>query len=413
MPAGGWPAVVVLPRPRRQPRRHGDDRRSRWGSPASSYVVLTPDARGHGDSGGLIGIDGPKRGRATSRALYAWLARPARHRPTTGSAPGGSRYGGGAVWNSLVAGVPWDDDRGGRDVDEPRAARSRRRGSSSRASSRGFTGRDRRRDGCDPDGRRDPRCRLRRADLEPSCRGSPRARRSQQLDGRHDSRLHDAGPPRLRVRYRPGVAGLGALNGPEAPVDRPPRARAVDLPGGPTPPSCSREAAKWFDTYLRGEPGGLDQAKPGRGRPRALAAAHPFATPAFRSASPRGSRCPGKTAIGLTGKVTAVDRPRSPDLCGDVRRTDREGDGNGDQRLDAARRRAERAHTGGQGDRRRRAVACRTTPGTRTYTIYALEPGDGDPARLEADAHVRLVLARPEPGEPALSRPAVRARRRS
>ena len=69
------------------------------------YVVLTVDARGHGDSGGLIGIDGPNELRDV-QTLYAWLAA----RPDVADARIGAwgiSLGGGAVWTSLVAGVPW------------------------------------------------------------------------------------------------------------------------------------------------------------------------------------------------------------------------------------------------------------------------------------------------------------------
>ena len=103
VPAGGWPAVIVM---------HG-----LGGNRASSlaiaqgmgvserYAVLAFDARGHGDSGGLIGIDGPRE-IADVRAVFAWL----RDRPDVADARIGGygvSYGGGAAWNSLAAGVPW------------------------------------------------------------------------------------------------------------------------------------------------------------------------------------------------------------------------------------------------------------------------------------------------------------------
>ena len=69
------------------------------------YAVLAYDARGHGQSGGLVGIDGPKE-IADVRAVFAWL----RNRPDVadGRIGGfGVSYGGGAAWNSLAAGVPW------------------------------------------------------------------------------------------------------------------------------------------------------------------------------------------------------------------------------------------------------------------------------------------------------------------
>jgi predicted acyl esterase len=70
-----------------------------------NYVVLTFDARGHGQSGGLIGIDGPNE-IADTRMVFSWLAA----RPDVADAKIGAvgiSLGGGAVWNSLAAGVPW------------------------------------------------------------------------------------------------------------------------------------------------------------------------------------------------------------------------------------------------------------------------------------------------------------------
>ncbi len=67
--------------------------------------MLTFDARGHGESGGLVGIDGPREV-ADTRAVPRWLAaRPDVSDTRIGA--WGISYGGGAVFNSLVAGVPW------------------------------------------------------------------------------------------------------------------------------------------------------------------------------------------------------------------------------------------------------------------------------------------------------------------
>ena len=103
-PAGGWPAIVVL---------HGlNQSRSTSGSIAAAagfvgeeYAVLTVDARGHGQSGGLITIDGPNE-IADVRAVFEWLrARPDVSDTRIGA--WGISYGGGAVLLSLAAGVPW------------------------------------------------------------------------------------------------------------------------------------------------------------------------------------------------------------------------------------------------------------------------------------------------------------------
>ena len=103
-PTGGWPAIVFL---------HGlSGNRTQmnalaeaFGFVGQSYVVLSFDARGHGDSGGLVSIDGPREV-ADTRAVHAWLAA----RPDVADARIGAwgiSYGGGAVFNSLVAGVSW------------------------------------------------------------------------------------------------------------------------------------------------------------------------------------------------------------------------------------------------------------------------------------------------------------------
>lgn len=102
-PPGGWPAVVVM-------HGLGGDRStmtpvvSMLGI-ADRYAVLTYDARGHGASGGSVGIDGPGEV-ADARAVFGWL----RDRPDVSDTKigvWGISYGGGAALNSLAAGVPW------------------------------------------------------------------------------------------------------------------------------------------------------------------------------------------------------------------------------------------------------------------------------------------------------------------
>jgi ABC-2 type transport system ATP-binding protein len=103
-PAGGWPAVVFL---------HGlaGNRQQMnalvegYGLTGAGYAILTFDARGHGQSGGLVGIDGPREVRDI-RAIRDWLA--ARGDVSDSSIGAwGISYGGGGIFNSLVAGVPW------------------------------------------------------------------------------------------------------------------------------------------------------------------------------------------------------------------------------------------------------------------------------------------------------------------
>jgi predicted acyl esterase len=100
-PPAGYPAVVAL---------HGLGGRRQdldflASAFAGSFAVLTFDARGHGASGGLVTIDGPRE-LADLRAVRAWLAA----RPEIDDAKIGAwglSLGGGAVLRSLVEGVPW------------------------------------------------------------------------------------------------------------------------------------------------------------------------------------------------------------------------------------------------------------------------------------------------------------------
>ena len=103
-PASGWPAVIYM-------HGLGGNRgdmltlAQTMGIAGERYAVLAYDARGHGGSGGLIGIDGPKE-IADVKAVFGWL----RNRPDVADnriGGWGVSYGGGAAWNSLVADVPW------------------------------------------------------------------------------------------------------------------------------------------------------------------------------------------------------------------------------------------------------------------------------------------------------------------
>jgi fermentation-respiration switch protein FrsA (DUF1100 family) len=72
---------------------------------ASTFEVLTFDARGHGQSGGLTSIDGPREIQ-DAHAVFNWLADQPGVDPQKIGAWGIS-LGGGAVLRSLVDGVPW------------------------------------------------------------------------------------------------------------------------------------------------------------------------------------------------------------------------------------------------------------------------------------------------------------------
>jgi predicted acyl esterase len=102
-PAQGWPAIMAF---------HGLGQTRASLAPAaetvfapSGYAVLTVDARGHGQSGGLNDLDGP-RSIADVRELYQWLAaRPDVSDTAVGAF--GVSLGGGAVWRAAAEGVPF------------------------------------------------------------------------------------------------------------------------------------------------------------------------------------------------------------------------------------------------------------------------------------------------------------------
>jgi alpha-beta hydrolase superfamily lysophospholipase len=102
-PAGGWPAVMLF---------HGLGGKHQDMEPLATtflapagYASLMCDARGHGTSGGLFGLDGPTDV-ADTQFLFNWLtARPEISDTQIGAL--GISLGGGAVWNAAVAGVPF------------------------------------------------------------------------------------------------------------------------------------------------------------------------------------------------------------------------------------------------------------------------------------------------------------------
>jgi predicted acyl esterase len=102
-PTAGWPAIVFL-HGLAQERQGMNAHVATFGVVARGYAVLAFDARGHGQSGGLVG--NWARELADVRAVFDWLA----NRPDVdGNNVGawGLSYGGGAVLGSLVSGVPW------------------------------------------------------------------------------------------------------------------------------------------------------------------------------------------------------------------------------------------------------------------------------------------------------------------
>jgi fermentation-respiration switch protein FrsA (DUF1100 family) len=102
MPAGGWPGVVVL---------HGlAGNRASVDLISSSFAgsglaVLAYDARGHGASGGVVTLAGPREVADLRAVRSAFAARPDVSDAKIGA--WGISYGGGQIWNALAAGVPF------------------------------------------------------------------------------------------------------------------------------------------------------------------------------------------------------------------------------------------------------------------------------------------------------------------
>jgi len=110
-PAGGWPAVMLF---------HGlGGSRTDPGTPLGmslnsvaetqlvpqGYAALTFDARGHGQSEGLVSIDGPREIQDV-RELFGWFAaQPGVNGQRIGAF--GFSYGGGAIWRATAEGVPF------------------------------------------------------------------------------------------------------------------------------------------------------------------------------------------------------------------------------------------------------------------------------------------------------------------
>ena len=102
-PVGGFPAIVLF---------HGlGGTRTSMNTLAEltfatqDYAVLTFDFRGHGQSGGLFDLDGPREVEDV-RELLAWLDT---HQEIDAARVGawGVSLGGGAVWEALKAGLPF------------------------------------------------------------------------------------------------------------------------------------------------------------------------------------------------------------------------------------------------------------------------------------------------------------------
>ena len=211
-PGPGWPSVLML---------HGlgenrSDETNALGMSINTvaetqlapqgYAVLTLDARGHGQSEGLVGVDGPREIQDV-RELVAWLtSQPAIHPGRIGAF--GYSYGGGAVWRAAAKGSV-RGDRGRHDWTDllpalaPELARSGVvlgfwNSIAARAAPGGRLGGERR--SCRTEPRRCARLRGRAFD--------PTAARADQ-----GADLPVAGPPRLR--HRAGARALARLTVPK------------------------------------------------------------------------------------------------------------------------------------------------------------------------------------------------------
>ena len=366
------------------------------------YAVLAFDARGHGESGGLIGIDGPREV-ADVRAVFSWL----RDRPDVADARIGGwgvSYGGGAAWNSLAAGRAVG---GARDLDlvdrPPHGARpaGAREDRCHRRVHRRPRPEARR-----PGGVRDPRRRLpRRHGARPAVRSG--ALLDLRAEERANAGLPHAGAPRLRVRARPGEARLRRAPRPEAALDRAARARAVVRRRGGHARDARRGRAVVRPVPARRH--GPRAPTAGRDRTRALARR---AAPVRRAAEGRHAlvRAHGTRRGDCPGRPLPAPGPRAARAPRGVRLARRRGHGRRVGRLVANRRRAQRPDALRHRDRRGRG---RRPHARRAADVphRPLRPGDVRSAGLAPHGDDRLVVARPEPRQPPLPRPAVRVER--
>jgi len=102
MPAGGWPAVVVL---HGLAGTRGSVELVSTTLAEAGFAVLAYDARGHGSSGGVITLAGPREVADLRAIRNALAARTDVSDARIGA--WGISYGGGQIWNALAAGVPF------------------------------------------------------------------------------------------------------------------------------------------------------------------------------------------------------------------------------------------------------------------------------------------------------------------
>ena len=295
-PAAGWPSVIFF---------HGlggsradtEKVAAQMGVAGERYIVLAPDARGHGDSGGLVGIDGPKEV-ADARTLFTWL----RDRPdTTDDRIGawGISYGGGAVWNSLAAGVPWTTIEVVESWTDLASALAPQ-GLVKSGVVAGFLGEI-------PPERMDPE-----VDAIKSAAFSGQVAGVLPWLAARSSLASLAGittPVFMMQGRRDFAFGIDQAERAWAQLKGPKRlwfglhGHAPSTFPAADSGAMLAEAAKWFDTYLRGEPGGFDQSKPVAVAPERWRGAPVRYTGLPKRVAARFT-LPGKATIGAAGKVT-------------------------------------------------------------------------------------------------------------
>jgi predicted acyl esterase len=109
-PAGGWPAVMLLhglggSRTAPTPLGMSLNSVAETQLVPQGYAALTFDARGHGQSEGLVSIDGPREIQDVRELFNLLAAQPGINGQRIGAF--GYSYGGGAIWRATAEGVPF------------------------------------------------------------------------------------------------------------------------------------------------------------------------------------------------------------------------------------------------------------------------------------------------------------------
>src|SRR5215475_4760296 len=109
-PAGGWTAVMLLhglggSRTAPTPLGMSLNSMAETQLVPQGYAALTFDARGHGQSEGLVSIDGPREIQDVRELFGRLAAQPGVNGQRIGAF--GYSYGGGAIWRATAEGVPF------------------------------------------------------------------------------------------------------------------------------------------------------------------------------------------------------------------------------------------------------------------------------------------------------------------